>query len=1066
MSVKVAIRVRPFNDREKKLGSELCVKMSGQTVMLLDSEGNEARKFNFDYAVWSHDGFVTDDKGYFKKDNALSKYWDQEKVYEELGHELLLNAVRGYHCCIFAYGQTGSGKSYSIFGYGPNKGIVPIICDRMFDGTQLVKDDKRDFTVNISMLEIYNEKIQDLLIEPKSRPKYGLKVHENPKLGVFVKGLSKIPVNSYKEIEQVIETGNKNKTIGSTLMNATSSRSHTIIRVEVHQKEKGLIKTIERFSCINLVDLAGSEKISKTGATGDRLKEACSINKSLMTLGIVIKQLVKKQNGEKTVISYRSSVLTRILQNALGGNSKTTMICAISPSRDNYDETMSTLRYANEAKRIKNNAKINESEVDKMIRELQEENERLKNLLLKMQGSGVKPKDAEVKNILTQIEELDGAIRAKTGVEAKDPKEMDPNSRQTQKIVQMFKKKMNPEELLKNPHLINLNEDMMQSGNIIYNFNETPKIVVGRNISLADSEEGIDTIILNSAAISQQHASIVYEGGVIQIMIQDENAAENTSINGIPMSEYEENHVYIKELVDLDRIIFGTSSTYLIRIPGEGGKCGELKLNGNEITWDMCQMEKAEVIKAEEEEQKKQREEEQAKKEEQHKEEIKRFEEMIKKMEEERIKMEESARETTLINESMGMVLMDEEGNVTIESEKGMANGGQITVTKEDLQAKMDKLQEMKDKKEKEFIRRRKEENKKQKVQDAMKKERKVLEEKMIQYFPKVIEANCIAEQLNRRIEFLPFITYMFNPNKNIQNEFIRQMVKIKVINHEEGYVYIWDMDTFDDRFSMIQEIMNHFYEYNELIYEKQDEDPFWDPPGLIFYGEAVSKMKDIIYRFELEGKQIITSYEGEVGSLEFKLQPCDDTGKVLDQDDLDDIDHPGDLIENNMPAHFKISINSLKFSSGITLNRKFRVSMDLFTEEGYVTHSTEPELIRHLDVPMKWSQLVLIPKVTREIIAHYMDRLLRFNVFIESTEKVHKMGRLPSPIVKKEKKINVDNQMGMLSENRTILKNKIKNPKPAKLHLPKGEPKTRKSKMSKNKGKNKKGGKKDCRIF
>ena len=1061
MSVKVAIRVRPFNEREKKLGSELCVKMSGQTVIMLDDEGNESRKFNYDYAIWSHDGFETDDNGYFKKDSPLSKYWDQEKVYQELGHELLLNAVRGYHCCIFAYGQTGSGKSYSIFGYNANKGIVPIICDRMFDGTQLVNDDKNEFSVHISMLEIYNEKIQDLLVDIKNRPKFGLKVHENPKLGVFVKGLSKISVKSYKEIESVIENGNKNKTIGSTLMNATSSRSHTIIRVEVHQKEKGLIKTIERFSCINLVDLAGSEKIAKTGATGDRLKEACSINKSLMTLGVVIKQLVKKQNGGKTIISYRNSVLTRILQNALGGNSKTTMICAISPSRDNFDETVSTLRYANEAKRIKNNAKINESEVDKMIRELQEENQRLKALLTQMQGSGVKPKDVEVANILTQIEELDGAIRAKTGVEAPDDAAMDPNSQKTKKMVQMFKKKMNPEELLKSPHLINLNEDMMQSGNIIYNFNETSKIIVGRNITLENPDEGIDTIILNSAAISQQHASLVFEGGSLQILVQDEDAAQNTTINGIQMVEFEENSVYIKELVDLDRIIFGTSSTYLVRIPGEGGKCGKMFLEDREITWDLCQMEKADVMKAEEDELRKQQEELDKQKEQKHQEEMQKLQDMIKKFEMEQERMEQSKRETTMVKEEMGIVMMDEEGNVTVQKEEVAQEA--VEMTKEDIKDRIAELRKMKEQKDLQFIENRKEEEKRTRLQEAMGKQRKVIESKMIQYLPKVIEANCIAQQLNRRIEFVPFLTYRFNQNKEVRDDYIREIVKIKVINCEDGYIYIWNMDTFDNRFSMIQEQLNHFLEYNELIYDKQKQDPFWDPPGLVFYGEAVSKMKDIIYRFETGRKLKLTSYEGEVGMLEFKMEPCDETGNAIDEEELDEIDNPGDLIDNNLPAHFKLSIRRLAFKSGNTLNRKFQINVKLLTGEGEELFATQPELVRHLEVPVDWTKLILIPTVTRETISYYMDKLLRFNVYIESTEKVDKLGRRPSPIVPKEKIFNASKDINMISENRFILKNKLNNQVKVGAGPAPSKPKKIKTK---DRRKSKKGGKKDCRIF
>ena len=711
MSVRVAIRVRPFNEREKKLNSELCVKMSGNTVILLDEEDKEAKKYNFDYSVWSHDGFITDENGFFKPKDALSKYWDQTKVYNTMGNDLLENAVQGYHCCLFAYGQTGSGKSYSIFGYGPNKGIVPIMCDRLFDGSKLINDDKNQFSISISMLEIYNEKIQDLLVDVNKRPKFGLKVHENPKLGVFVKGLNKLPVNSYEEIENVIATGNKNKTIGSTLMNKTSSRSHTIIRMEIHQKEKGLIKTIEKFSCINLVDLAGSEKVSKTGATGDRLKEACSINKSLMNLGIVIKQLVKLQNGEKTIVSYRDSVLTRILQNALGGNSKTTMICAISPARDNFDETASTLRYANEAKRIKNNAVINESEVDKMIRELQDENQRLKELLLQLQGTGVKPEQKEISNILDQIEELDEAIRVKTGNsgENEEKKELTAKEKKAKKMVQMFKKQFNKDEVLKHPHIINLSEDMMQSGNIIYNFDEISTILVGRNIKVDEENKKVETIDLNSVAISANHASIVYADGNLEIIISEENAANNTTVNGVSMLEFWNGESFSKQLDDLDRIIFGTTSTYLVRLPGVDGDCGPMVIEGSEITWDICQMEKAEVVKAIEEEQKKVQEEELIQKELQFNEEIKQYQEMIKKLEE----MTETKRETTIVSEDVNIVEMDENGNITVK-EAGFKKGDQIT--QEDIESQKQAIAKKLEEKEVKFRQERERETRKKKT--------------------------------------------------------------------------------------------------------------------------------------------------------------------------------------------------------------------------------------------------------------------------------------------------------------------------------------------------------------
>lgn len=181
--------------------------------------------------------------------------------------------------------------------------------------------------------------------------------------------------------------GGKNRSIAATEMNASSSRAHTIISVEFRQKDTIEGKKREKLSVIHLVDLAGSEKVGKTGATGDRLKEAAGINKSLSVLGLVISTLADKAigKGKGTVVPYRDSCLTRILQNALGGNSKTLMICAISPATDNYEQTLSTLRYADQAKKIQNKAVINESETDKIIRNLTAEKEELKEKLQKFE---------------------------------------------------------------------------------------------------------------------------------------------------------------------------------------------------------------------------------------------------------------------------------------------------------------------------------------------------------------------------------------------------------------------------------------------------------------------------------------------------------------------------------------------------------------------------------------------------------------------------------------------------------------------------------------------------------
>lgn len=377
------------------------------------------------------------------------------------GQDVLNNAFEGYHTCLFAYGQTGSGKSYSIVGYGNNKGVIPLVCEEIFrriDERNNNPENNIQHSVTLSMIEIYNECIHDLLIKPSDRPKGGLNVREHPKFGIFVEGMSKIPVQSYDEIQKQIDTGTSNRTVGSTNMNATSSRAHTVTTITFTQrfinKETGL-PTSEKMSEINLVDLAGSERAGSTGATGDRLKEGSNINKSLSVLGKCISVLAQKSTtGNKSiVVPYRESKLTFILKNALGGNSKTTMIAALSPASVNYDETLSTLRYAWQVKSIKNEAKVNESAQDKLIRELREENEKLK----KQGGTGGGAIDpAVMEEMENNRRMLDEFRRQQEEYKAKmESQQVDNKKRQEEDA-----------KLKVIPHLKNINQDPIMSGKI------------------------------------------------------------------------------------------------------------------------------------------------------------------------------------------------------------------------------------------------------------------------------------------------------------------------------------------------------------------------------------------------------------------------------------------------------------------------------------------------------------------------------------------------------------------------------------------------------------------------
>ncbi|RDD36883.1 Kinesin-like protein KIF13A [Trichoplax sp. H2] len=320
-----------------------------------------------------------------------NKFSSQEVVFDSLGIGVLENAFAGYNACIFAYGQTGSGKSYTMMGTDTDRGIIPRLCDRLFE--MISQNEKDDYTykVEVSYMEIYNEKVRDLL-NPANHKK-PLKVREHKILGPYVENLSKLAVSSFQDIENLMIEGNKSRTVAATNMNAESSRSHAVFNLILTQIicDEATGASGEKVSKVSLVDLAGSERATKTGAAGDRLKEGSNINKSLTTLGLVISALAdvegKREGGKKKpFIPYRDSVLTWLLKDNLGGNSKTVMVATLSPALDNYDETLSTLRYADRAKRIVNHAVVNEDPNAKIIRELREEVERLKSQL---RGTGL-----------------------------------------------------------------------------------------------------------------------------------------------------------------------------------------------------------------------------------------------------------------------------------------------------------------------------------------------------------------------------------------------------------------------------------------------------------------------------------------------------------------------------------------------------------------------------------------------------------------------------------------------------------------------------------------------------
>ncbi|EFO18808.1 kinesin-like protein KIF3A [Loa loa] len=364
-NVRVVVRCRPLSHIERGQGHRKIVSVdSASNSISVTNPSNDQeppRIFTFD-AVFGEDS-------------------DQFSVYNIAARQIVDNVLKGYNGTILAYGQTGTGKTFTMLGSDSCPGIIPNSFAHIFDHIAKCQQDKT-FLVRVSYLEIYNEEIRDLLAK---NPVHGLEIKERPDIGVYVKDLSSVTVSGADHMERIMQFGNNYRSTGATKMNVDSSRSHAIFTVTIECSEKISGRCHITQGKLQLVDLAGSERQAKTGTSGNRLKEAARINLSLSSLGNVISALV----DSKTIhIPYRNSKLTRLLQDSLGGNSKTVMFANIGPASYNYDETVSTLRYANRAKNIQNVVRINEDPKDALLRKFQLEIEHLKHLLEKEELSG------------------------------------------------------------------------------------------------------------------------------------------------------------------------------------------------------------------------------------------------------------------------------------------------------------------------------------------------------------------------------------------------------------------------------------------------------------------------------------------------------------------------------------------------------------------------------------------------------------------------------------------------------------------------------------------------------
>ncbi|GMH70146.1 hypothetical protein TL16_g05337 [Triparma laevis f. inornata] len=498
----------------------------------------------------------------------------QANVNETIGVSVLKNSWDGRNTCVFAYGQTGSGKTWTMLG--EEGGLVKFILDGLWRAKEDVEVEQREttpmdltsFSLGCSYIEIYNGQVKDLISNTSP-----LKVREHPALGAYAEGLSVVHVQSYNDVVSLMRSGNAARSTRSTKANKRSSRSHavfTIVFEQVTVREGGEGGEVRKRSKINLVDLAGSERVKNTGATGDGLLEANHINKSLSALGDVIKSLAKAKTSNQTALTafvpYRNSVLTYLLKESLGGNSVTFMLACVNPAVESFEETLSTLKYADSAKKMVTTVTVNESvkkgktngEVAKLMMEV----ERLQQ---------------EKEEMLQIFQEVIATPGGHIGNQEQQQMDQPPTQPQQQEMMIMNQDQLSTQQQqyvsiqtparkarpnhsdLPIPVLVNLNPDPMFTEKIRY------ELIPG--VTTVGSYETND-VVLNGESVQDRHAVVSYEPQTGLLMIANFGSAV-TWINGDKVPVKQEGETFTVTLKDGFRIGFGRQHIFRIELNGE-----------------------------------------------------------------------------------------------------------------------------------------------------------------------------------------------------------------------------------------------------------------------------------------------------------------------------------------------------------------------------------------------------------------------------------------------------------------------------------------------------------------
>ncbi|XP_015510828.1 kinesin-like protein KIF14 isoform X1 [Neodiprion lecontei] len=576
-NLTVGVRVRPLNFKElNDQRITAIVEANGQNITV-ECESSR-HTFMYDHCFVSY------------ADSCTPQHATQEVVFKNMVLPLVENAFEGYNACLFAYGQTGSGKSYSMMGtetcgseLGSEAGIIPRFCHEIF--CRSMRNSKVVTTVEISYFEIYNEKIHDLLgVNTSGGKRAPLKVREHPVFGPYVVDLSQHGVNSYEDLQGWLKVGNSQRATAATGMNEKSSRSHSIFSVILTQTQVDVPSGNQpaepsRRSKINLVDLAGSERLSQTCASGDRLREGVSINKSLLTLGKVIASLAESTNNRKRgFVPYRESVLTWLLRESLGGNSRTAMLGTVSPASVHLEETLATLRYACQARAIVNRVRVNEDSHERLIRELKAEVARLRGIregyerhlgglprrILLDGGSGaaeteddVRMKEREIEILREQLKKTEKqlCLSQKSWSEKLRDAEEKKNTELTHLRRCGIALEIDFKEKSMQPCLVNLAADPILSGTLLYLLPSGSVRIGRRNVELASSYQ--PDIVLDGPLVGQRHCTIENNNGKLTLSPEMEG---DTYVNGQVVT----GKVYLKHG---DRLVIGGNHYFRVCNP-------------------------------------------------------------------------------------------------------------------------------------------------------------------------------------------------------------------------------------------------------------------------------------------------------------------------------------------------------------------------------------------------------------------------------------------------------------------------------------------------------------------